>query len=261
MFSSAQGLAIDLVEVHWGDGMMIEVFIVNECWSVCNMIAAKLMNEADIGVGGMAMSVVETLDLIDRVNRCDVILVSAKLPNDGALKLLRSLKRVCSAKPLLTSLAGDTEDVLEYVEAGVAGYVLDIDPLDELARNVRAVHSGKALVSPRLAASLIRRIAELAAVRPALDVNENVAFDLTPREREVIDLIGDGLSNQEIAHRLVISVGTVKNHVHNILQKLEVDTRHDAAACWNGDPILSGLNGAILSRSPSPSQSPTTMVH
>jgi two-component system nitrate/nitrite response regulator NarL len=237
---------------------MIEMFIVNESWSACNMMAARLMNETDMGVGGMAMSVVETLGLIHRVDRCDIVLVSAKLPNEGALKLVRSLKRVCSAKPLLTSSAGDTEEILEYIEAGVAGYTLDTDSLDDLVRNVRAVHSGKALISPGLAATLIRRIAELAAVRPAFDVNESVVFDLTPREREVIDLIGDGLSNQEIAHRLVISVGTVKNHVHSILQKLEVDTRYDAAAYWSGDAILSGLNGAILGRPPS--QSPTRMV-
>ena len=237
---------------------MIEVFIVNESRAACNMIAARLMNEPDMCVGGMAASVSEALDLIQDIDGRDVVLVSANLPNNGALKLVRSLKSICSAKPLLTGLARDTEEILEYIEAGVAGYALDTDPLDDLARNVHAVHSGKALISPRLAATLIHRIAELAAVRPAPEVDENIVLDLTPREREVIDLIGDGLSNQEIAHRLVISVGTVKNHVHNILQKLEVDTRYDAAACWNGDAILSGLNGAIMSRSPS--QSPTRMA-
>jgi DNA-binding NarL/FixJ family response regulator len=241
---------------------MIEVFIVNESRAACNVISGELVNEPDICVTGMATSVSEAFDIIARMNGCDVVLVSANLPNAGALKLVRSLKGTCSAKPLLTALARDTGEVLEYleyIEAGVAGFALGSDPADDLAAHVRAVHSGKALISPKLAATLMHRLAELASVRPALDLDEDVVLDLTPREREVIDLIGNGLSNQEIAHRLVISVGTVKNHVHNILQKLEVDTRYDAAACWNGDAILSGLNGAIMSRR-SPSQWPTRMV-
>jgi DNA-binding NarL/FixJ family response regulator len=238
---------------------MIEVFIVNESRAACNMIAGKLVDESDMCVAGMATNIAETLDLIQRANGCDVIIVSANLPNEGALKLVRSLKGICSAKPLLTALARDNGKLLEYIEAGVAGFAPGSGPPDDLARHVRAVYSGQALISPKLAATLIRRIAELAAVRPGGYFDENVVLELTPREREVIDLIGNGLSNQEIAHRLVISVGTVKNHVHNILQKLEVDTRYDAAACWNGDAVLSDLNGAIMSRR-SPSQLPTRMV-
>jgi DNA-binding NarL/FixJ family response regulator len=125
------------------------------------------------------------------------------------------------------------EVVLRYIEAGAAGYVLSSEPLDELLRNIRAAHSDKALVSPDVAAALIARIGELAEILPDTPPQENVLGDLTDREHEVLALIGQGLTNQEIADRLVIELGTVKNHVHSILQKLDVDSRQDAAVYWN----------------------------
>jgi two-component system nitrate/nitrite response regulator NarL len=79
---------------------------------------------------------------------------------------------------------------------------------------------------------MISRIAELAQPYSTIEPGMDEVTELTPREREVLDLIGAGLSNQEIAVRLVIEVGTVKNHVHNILRKLDVSSRQDAAVYW-----------------------------
>lgn len=95
---------------------------------------------------------------------------------------------------------------------------------------MRAVQSGEALVSPNIAAALMSRVSELAQLFADVESGLNEAADLTPRECEILGLIGQGLTNQEIADRLVIEVGTVKNHVHSILQKLEVGNRRDAAA-------------------------------
>ncbi|MEJ2559624.1 MAG: response regulator transcription factor [Anaerolineae bacterium] len=123
--------------------------------------------------------------------------------------------------------------ILRYIEAGAAGYVLREDAVDDLLKNIRAVHSGEALASPEMTAALLAHIAELSELRPPNEYDSQEFADITPRESEVLDLIAEGLSNQEIANRLVIELGTVKNHVHSILQKLDVGSRQDAAMYWD----------------------------
>jgi DNA-binding NarL/FixJ family response regulator len=116
---------------------------------------------------------------------------------------------------------------MQYVEAGASGYVLKDDTVAERLRHIRAAHAGKARVSPEIAAALMSRVAELAQLVKESSINADLG-DLTPRELEVLTLFGQDLTNQEIAERLVIELGTVKNHVHSILQKLNVASRHEA---------------------------------
>jgi DNA-binding NarL/FixJ family response regulator len=130
---------------------------------------------------------------------------------------------------LVSGLPESESVILQYVMAGASGYVLQNVPAEQLLDNVRAVHEDKALVSPRVAAALMDRVAELAQVSSQYDLDPHAVADLTPRERDVLNLIGEGLTNQEIASRLVIEVGTVKNHVHSILRKLDVSNREEAA--------------------------------
>jgi DNA-binding NarL/FixJ family response regulator len=112
----------------------------------------------------------------------------------------------------------------------VDGYVLQDDSVEDLLARLRAAHGGEALVSPGIAAAIIARVSELATLFSRVEGAGGRAGDLTPREREVLDLVAEGLTNQEIAERLVIAEGTVKNHVHSILGKLDVGSRQDAAA-------------------------------
>lgn len=210
---------------------MINVLIVNRSRLMCSMVAAALEDEPDVHVFGSATSMDEALDLI-RSNRCDVVLVNTNLPNDGALALTQALQDESSLKVLVMGLAASNEVILRYIEAGAAGYVLAEDAMDDLLKNVRAVHGGTALISAEVAALLISRVAELTRLGPAARVGTNGFTPLTPREREVLDLVSGGLSNREIAGHLVIEEGTVKNHVHRILRKLDVNRRQDAAACW-----------------------------
>jgi len=135
-----------------------------------------------------------------------------------------------SVKVLVLGLGESKERVLRYVEAGADGYVLKNDSVDDLLRHIRAAQRGKALVSPKIAAALMSRVTELAQLFAEIESGISESADLTPREREILELIGQGLTNQEIADRLVIEVGTVKNHVHSILQKLDVSSRQDAAS-------------------------------
>lgn len=121
------------------------------------------------------------------------------------------------------------EDILACIEQeGAAGYLLMNASLDDLLMSIDAVMKGEALCSPRIASLAFDRVSTLARqVDNVHSVNEN---RLTRRETEIVKLIDDGLSNKEIAVRLNIEVSTVKNHVHNILDKLQLRDRHSAAS-------------------------------
>ena len=207
---------------------MIRVLLVNEIRLMSNVIGSVLEDEPDIEVVGGVTSLDEALLLVPE---SDVVLVSTHLPEDGALKLTGALAEAHpSVKVLVLGLAETKGQVLQYVEAGADGYVLKDDSVDDLLSHIRAVQGGEALVSPNIAAALMSRVGELARLFADVESGLSEAADLTPREREILELIGQGLTNQEIADRLVIEVGTVKNHVHSILQKLDVGNRQDAAA-------------------------------
>lgn len=206
---------------------VIRILLVHEIRLMCSVVAAVLADEPDIEVIGHATTFDEALV---RAPQSDVVLISTRLPDQGALKLTESIARdYPETRVLVLGLAEAEEEILRYVEAGASGYVLKDDSVDELLRNIRAVHSGEAVVSPEIAAALISRLSELSQLfADAFAIDQSA--DLTPREREVLGLLGEGLTNQEIADRLVIELGTVKNHVHNILDKLNVSSRRDAAA-------------------------------
>jgi DNA-binding NarL/FixJ family response regulator len=102
--------------------------------------------------------------------------------------------------------------------------------VDHLLENIEAAQEDKAIVTPAMVTVFMDHISELANVSARPYIDQELYEELTPRELEVLQLIDDGLTNKEIADRLVIEVGTVKNHVHNILQKLDVSSREDAAA-------------------------------
>lgn len=206
---------------------MIRVLLVTQIELIGNVVAAMLEDESDIEVVGCATSVKEALA---RVGECNVILVSPRLPGDGALELTTTIaERYPEVKILAFGLAESKARVLQYVEAGADGYVAKDDSVEDLLRRIRAAHDDRAMVSPAVAAALMARVTKYAQLLSEVESGLHKDAELTPREHEVLELIGDGLTNQEIADRLVIEVGTVKNHVHSILQKLDVNSREDAA--------------------------------
>ncbi len=207
---------------------MIRVLLVSEMSLVCNVIASVLEDEPDITVVGRATSAEEALAQIDEA---DVALVSTRLPDDSALSLTESVvERDPATKVIVLGLRESEQTILQYVEAGADGYVLRDNSVDKLLDNIRAADDEEALVSPDVAYALMSRVTELAQLFSDVEAGIDQPVDLTPREREVLDLIAEGLTNREIADRLYIEVGTVKNHVHSILQKLDVNSREDAAA-------------------------------
>ena len=149
---------------------------------------------------------------------------------DG-LETVRALAKHAPSLPVIAYAVDDAgETMLACVEAGVAACVPYTGSAAELVAAIESVTQGETICSPRAAALLFRRVASLAAARTT-----NNAAALTAREREVLGLIENGCSNKVIASRLHIELSTVKNHVHNLLEKLHVSTRAEAVAQTRSD--------------------------
>lgn len=208
----------------------IKLLLVNETHLMGNVIAAALEDEPDIRVIACVTSPEEALQTV-RDRDVDVALVSTRLPEQGSLKLTSAIIEANpSTKVLALGLTEEKQRVLRYVEAGATGYVLKDDSFEDLIETVRAARDGKVFVSPQIAAALMERLSNLARLFSDVENSVTDPTGLTSRELEVLELIGRGRTNQQIAEELVIELGTVKNHVHNILDKLNVSSRGEAAA-------------------------------
>ena len=224
------GIISAMNEMAGKPGRPIHILLVNEIRLMGNVIAAALEDEPDIRVVARVTSLEEALKIVQE-KEVDVALVSTRLPDQGALKLTGAITELAPAtKVLALGLTEEKKRVLRYVEAGATGYVLKDDSLDDMIETIRAAQEGKVFVSPEIAAAMVERISNLAQMFSDVENSVTDDADLTPREIEVLELIGKDLTNQQIAERLVIEVGTVKNHVHSILEKLNVSSRGEAAA-------------------------------
>jgi two-component system NarL family response regulator len=208
----------------------ISLLLVNEIRLMGNVIVAALQDEPDIDVAACVTSYDEAVHIVQD-QAIDVALVSTRLPDNGGLRLTSAIAELSpSTKVLALGLTEEKKRVLRYVEAGASGYILKDDSLEDLIDIVRASQEGKVFVSPQIAAAMMKRLTDLAQMFAGVENNLSDATTLTTREMEVLELISKGYTNQQIAQNLVIEVGTVKNHVHNILEKLNVRSRGEAAA-------------------------------
>ena len=158
-----------------------------------------------------------------------VVLLDVGLSDQDSLRVAAAIrKEVPDARIIVMDLIPDNEDVVEFVNAGVCGFVLKDATFEEFVATIRSVAAGEKVLPARMTESLFSRIAKEADGRGREYVLEDVR--MTRREREVIDLIGEGLSNKEIAQRLNIATHTVKSHVRNVMEKLALHTRLQIAA-------------------------------
>lgn len=161
-------------------------------------------------------------------NPC-VLLLDVGLGDDESVRIVSALvKQMPETKIIAMDLIPVREEILELVSAGVSGFVMKDTSFDEFVATVRAVATGDKVLLPRLTESLFAEIVKEAGADKTQDVLEDVR--MTPRELEVIELIGEGLSNREIALRLNIAAHTVKSHVRNVMDKLALHTRLQIAA-------------------------------
>jgi DNA-binding NarL/FixJ family response regulator len=158
-----------------------------------------------------------------------VVLLDVGLGEEDSLGVATALKKDApNTKIIIMDLVPVNEEIAEFVNAGVSGFVLKDATFDEFVATIRSVAAGQKVLPPRMTESLFAQIAKESNGRASPQVLE--AVRMTPREREVIDLIGEGLSNKEIAARLNIATHTVKSHVRNVMEKLALHTRLQIAA-------------------------------
>jgi DNA-binding NarL/FixJ family response regulator len=209
----------------------IKVLLVIEVRLIANIFASVLGDEPNLEVVGCVSTLEDALEFFQTQN-ADVVLVSVGLPNQEALKLTRTIVESSpETKVLALGLSEENQhDTLRYIEAGASGYILKDSSLKELIEVIRLAQKGEAQVSTRMAGAMMERLFRLARMFSAVENKIDGDVHLTSRELEVLQFISEGLTNQEIAARLVVEVGTVKNHVHRILEKLNVSSRQEAAS-------------------------------
>lgn len=159
----------------------------------------------------------------------DVVLLDFGLEGHDSLGITATIrKEVPEAKVIVLGLLPIEEDIVSFVRAGASGFIMKDATFEDFVRTIRSVVSGAVILPPQLTGSLFNQIATQAGKRGA--PRELEAVRLTQRERQVIDLIAEGLANKDIAARLHIAVHTVKSHVHNVLEKLALHSRLEVAA-------------------------------
>jgi DNA-binding NarL/FixJ family response regulator len=179
---------------------------------------SEYLTQGGVEVVGRAL---EGEEALAQIEAClpDVALIDVRMPRLGGIELARKAQRTAVGTAILLYTGyGDRALLTEALDAGVRGFVLKEAPMDDLLRAVRAVSAGGTYVDPVLAGAIAT--SALGSELP----------ELTRREREVLRLLADGLSNEEIGKRLYISAETVRTHVRKAMAKLDADTRTQAVA-------------------------------
>ena len=199
----------------------IKVLIVDDHKVFAEALMKVIEDAPDIDVIGTANSVEEAVAGA-RVGRPDVILMDFDLPDGNGAEATTQIKRdLPETRVVMLTSFTDEKVLVAAIEAGCSGYVTKHKATEEVLAAVRAAHAGEALISPSM----------LARVLPRLHRSyRGLGSDLTPREREILTLLADGVATQAIAEALVISPHTVRNHTQSILIKLQAHSKLEAVA-------------------------------
>jgi DNA-binding NarL/FixJ family response regulator len=203
---------------------IIKVLIADDQRLMREGLATLLALADDIDVVGQARDGAEAIESARRL-KPDVVLMDIQMPNLGGVEATRLIRAILpQTQVIILTTFDDDEYLLSSLRAGACGYLLKDMPSEQLAEAIRAAAEGQSPIGPKMAHKLV----DLVAHSPL--VSAHPASELSERETEVLRLIADGLSNKEIAEKLVIAEGTAKNHVSSILGKLEARDRAQAVA-------------------------------
>ena len=157
----------------------------------------------------------------------DVVIMDLNMPGAGGVETTRRLSSLAPlSRVVVLTISADDDDVMNAVMAGACGYLLKNSSIQELIAGIRAASAGESLISPQIAAKVLQR---LRAQSKDADAAETIRAELSDRELQVLKLIANGKDNAQIARELFISPKTVKNHISNILMKLQIQNRIQAA--------------------------------
>ncbi|MEV4088632.1 response regulator transcription factor [Nonomuraea fuscirosea] len=202
---------------------MIRVFLLDDHEVVRRGVAALLESEDDIEVIGEAGTAESAIARIPALTP-DVAVLDVRLPDGNGVDVCREVRsRVPGLACLMLTSFADDDALFDAVMAGAAGYVLKQIHGSDLVGAVRTVASGQSLLDPQTTAAMLHRLRDQAARKDPL-------ASLTEQERHILDLIGEGLTNRQIGERMFLAEKTVKNYVSNLLAKLNMQRRTQAAA-------------------------------
>jgi len=204
----------------------IRIFIADDNCLLLEGLVSMLGEQEEFVVVGTAPGGSKALEQIKELQP-EVALVDIGMPDKDGLEVTKILHQdLPKVKVIILGLVDLTDEIMACIEAGATGYVLKESSFNHLIETIRSVHRNEAFCSPQVAASLFSRIAEL-----TIESGEPIPLDsvrLSARELEIINLVAEGLHNKDIASRLFIETQTVKNHIHNILDKLQLHNRFEA---------------------------------
>jgi DNA-binding NarL/FixJ family response regulator len=187
-------------------------------------LVSLLQSEPGFEVVGEAGSGEEALKLVPRIQP-DVVLMDVKMPGIGGVEATRRLVEATpQARVLMLTVSEEEESLFAAIQAGARGYILKSADADELLEAIRHVHAGEAMISPVMTFRLMQALRNGGVHSPLPEL------PLTSREQDVFQLLAQGASNRQIAKALTITENTVKTHVRNILEKLELRNRSEVAA-------------------------------
>jgi two-component system, NarL family, nitrate/nitrite response regulator NarL len=175
------------------------------------------------------------LSLLEQVNP-HVVLLDLGLRNGDSLRVAQTVRRdLPESRVIVMDLLPAQEEIMDFVHAGVSGFIMKDATLEDLVNTIQCVAEGAHVLPPQMTGSLFSQIAREAVASSGPQALE--AVRMTPRERQVISLISEGLGNKQIAARLHIATHTVKSHVRNIMEKLALHTRLQIAAYAHNDEL------------------------